>query len=335
MILFLSETDVASVLSMGDCIRVLETAFLEHAHGETLLLPRFSQTLPGTAGSFRAMSAAFPKLSRYGLKTLTGFPGRRLQDEVYFAILLFDMASGALRAVISANYLTGLRTGAATGVAAKYLARDSAATLGVFGAGAQARYQVEALCAVRSVSRVNVFAPDIRKATAFAAELSDWLPVDALAVVSRREAVQGCDLVVTATTATEPVFDGEWIEEGTHVSGVGSNTPGKCELDGVCFKRSRIVVDYLEQAIHEAGDLHRALQTGAILPADVSVDLSGVLSGTAAGRTNDLQITLFKSVGMAIEDIAPAAFVYDRALRLGIGTQLDAFAAAGSASVNG
>ena len=324
MILFLSEHDVESALPMSECIRVVEDAFRDHANRDTLLVPRISQQLPGSAGAFRIMSAVLPKLSCFGLKTLTGSPGRRLPDEVYFAILLFEIRTGALRAVISANHLTGVRTGAASGVAAKYLARNDASTIGLFGAGAQARYQVEALCAVRAIERVKIFAPDHEKAIAFASEMGRSLGLEAYAVRFPRDAVRQCGLVVTATTAKEPVLDGAWIEDGTHISGVGSNTPTKRELDSVCFQRSQVIVDCMEQAIEEAGDLKAALESGSIARGDISADLGEIVGGSAQGRTSDQQITLFKSVGIAIEDIAAAAFVYDRAVDLGLGTQLDA-----------
>jgi alanine dehydrogenase len=160
MIVFLSETDVQTAITMPDAINIVESAFRDYALGQATMLPRVSQTLPGTAGMFRILSAILPRQKMFGLKTLTGFPGKRLEDEVYFAILLFEMETGALRTVISSNYLTGLRTGAASGVAAKYLAREDASSLGIVGAGVQAWFQAEALCTVRPIDTVKIFSRD-------------------------------------------------------------------------------------------------------------------------------------------------------------------------------
>ena len=325
MVLFLSESDVLSTFTMGDCIRVVDEAFHTYARGQSLLLPRMSHTLPGDAGAFRILSAALPQSHYFGLKTLTGVPGRRCAGETYFTILLFESETGALRAVISANHLTGLRTGAATAVAAKYLGRENASVIGIFGAGAQAKYQIQALCAVRDIRLVKIYTPHHDRASAFARDIRTDMGVDACAVLSPREAVSGCSLIVAATTAQEPVFDGHWVEPGTHISGVGSNAPKKQELDAVCFQRSRLVVDLKAQALDEAGDLRSALESHAIERDHVYAELGEIVAGVKQGRADEEQITLFKSVGIAIEDIASAIFVYQLALELGVGTELKSY----------
>jgi ornithine cyclodeaminase/alanine dehydrogenase-like protein (mu-crystallin family) len=271
------------------------------------------------------MSAILPDMGFFGLKTLTGYPGRRIAGETYFVVLLFDGEGGALRAVMAGSRLTGIRTGAATGVAAKYLSRPQSHVLGIIGAGVQARYQVSAVKEVRPLTEVRVFDLDAGRAEAFAQEIELDLQVSARAVRHAREAVAECDLVVTVTSAKAPVLDGHWLEEGSHLSGVGSNTPSKRELDGTAFRRSRIVVDFREQALQEAGDLQDALATGAIQPDAIAAELGEVTTGRKVGRENDRQITLFKSVGMAIEDVATATFAYQQALAAGVGTfvQLD------------
>jgi ornithine cyclodeaminase/alanine dehydrogenase-like protein (mu-crystallin family) len=146
--------------------------------------------------------------------------------------------------------------------------------------------------------------------------------VDAHAVISAKQAVEGCDLVVTATAAKSPVIDGEWLQEGTHLSGVGSNAPNKQELDPVAFRRSRVVVDFREQTLQEAGDLRHAIESGAIRAESIDTELGEVITGKKRGRCDNRDITLFKSVGMAIEDIATATYAYEQALAIGIGTQL-------------
>jgi ornithine cyclodeaminase/alanine dehydrogenase-like protein (mu-crystallin family) len=323
VILLLSEADVSSLISMADGVRLVEQALHQHAAGASLVMPRVSADLPGTGGAFRVMSAVLPEIGFFGLKTLTGYPGRRKPNETYFALLLFGCESGALRAVVAAGRLTGIRTGAATGVAAKYMSRPDSRVLGIFGAGVQARYQVAALAEVRPLEEIRVFDIDARKAEAFAREVHVDLKIPAHAVSSPRDAVAGCDLVVSVTASKEPVFDGNWLEPGTHVSGVGSNSPGKCELDLATFQRSRIVVDFKDQVLQEAGDYKAALKTGALDEPPIYAELGDIVSGKKPGRLNDGEITLFKSVGMAIEDIATASFAYQRALEAGVGMRLD------------
>lgn len=323
MILLLSEADVARVVSMADGVRVVEDALRQHAVGGGVAMPRISADVPGNGGAFRIMPAIMPEIEVFGLKTLTGYPGRRLPGETYFVVMLFSCDSGALRAIVSGNRLTGVRTGAATGVAAKYLSRPNSQTLGVIGAGVQARHQVAALLEVRSLKEIRIFDIETAKADAFAREIETDFHVRARATRAVREAVSECDLVVTATAAKTPVLDGHWLDEGTHVSGMGSNTPNKRELDGTAFARSTIVVDFKEQALQEAGDLRDALRTGAISGQAVDVELGDVIAGQKPGRQSEREITLFKSVGMAIEDVATATFAYQRALVEGLGTRID------------
>jgi alanine dehydrogenase len=325
MVIFLSENDVEAAITMSEALTIVEGAFRDYALGEATLLPRISQTLPGTAGMFRILAATLPTQKMFGLKTLTGFPGRRLEKEVYFAILLFEMGSGALRAVISANYLTGLRTGAASGVAAKYLARSDANSLGVVGAGVQAWFQVEALCTVRPMNSVKVFSRDRSKAKAFALRVQEKLGVDACAVSSAREAVRGSALVVTATTASAPVVEGAWLEEGTHVSGIGANTRTKREFDAACFRRARVVADSREQVIEECGDLRDALVSKDMTADLVYAELGDLAAGSKKGRSSSEEITVFKSVGVALQDIAVAISLFENATRRGLGTQLDPY----------
>lgn len=328
MILVLSEADVARVLTMADGVRIVEQAFRDYANRRTMLLPRVSLNLPGSGGAFRIMSAVLPATGRFGLKTLTGYPGRRLPGETYFVVLLFDTETGALRAIIAGNQLTGLRTGAATAVAAKYLARIDAAVLGIFGAGVQAKHQIAALLEVRRLRIVKVFDIDHAKAAALAREVESRFAVDAYAAATAQDTVAGSDLVVTATTAREPVFSGDWLDEGTHVSGVGANSPVKQELDTPCFRRSKIVVDFREQVLDEAGDLRDALATEGITLDRIHADLGDVIVGAKEGRRDAREITLFKAVGVAFEDVAAAAFVYERALAAGIGASVDLTAGA-------
>jgi ornithine cyclodeaminase/alanine dehydrogenase-like protein (mu-crystallin family) len=307
---------------MTDVVCRVEEGLRQHAMREAVVLPRLSLDLPGNGGAFRVMAASLPSACSFGLKTLTGYPGRREAQETYFVLLLFSSANGALRAIMAARHLSGMRTGAATAVAAKYLARKDSSVLGVFSAGVQARYQVEGLMAVRPIRRIKIYDIDRPKAESFAETLARDFGVEARACSVASDAVEGSDLVVAATTAREPAFQGEWLEPGTHVSGIGSNSPAKQELDGVTFQRSKIVVDFREQVLMEAGDLLSAVKAGIIAPESIHAELGEIAAGKKDGRCSDMEITLFKSVGTAVQDIATAAFVYEQAVARGIGQEL-------------
>jgi alanine dehydrogenase len=326
MIVFLSESDVQTAITMPETLAIVEAAFSNYALGQATLLPRVGQTLSGAAGVFRILGATLHQQAMFGLKTLTGYPGRRLENEIYFAILLFDMESGALRAVICANYLTGLRTGAASGVAAKYLARADANSLGIVGAGVQAWYQAEALCAVRDIRTAKVFSRNKSKAEAFALRLRTILSVDAVAVDSAEEAVRHSDLVIAATSSSEPIVHGAWLKPGTHVSAIGANTRTKRELDLACFAGARVVADSREQALDECGDLRDAIESGRVTSEVVYAELGELAAGLKPGRSSPDEITIFKSVGVALQDIAVAAALFEIAKRCHVGTLLDPFA---------
>jgi len=323
MVLILSERDVASLLSMTEGVTLVEQAFREYSRGQVILPPRLSQDLPGTAGAFRVVSAALPAMGVFGLKTLTGYPGRRAPNETYFVLLLFEMETGALRAILSANYLTGIRTGAATGVAVKYLARQDANIHGVLGAGAQAKYQIEAVASVRPIELVKIFAPNYQKASAFADSIKTELRINAHAVRHPQDAVSGSSIVTAITTAREPVVLGKWLDDGTHITSAGANGRAKMELDPACFSRSRVVTDCQSLAMEEAGDLRAALQNGDITPQLLYAELGDVINGTKNGRIDDRELTLFKSMGLGFQDIAVAAFLVARAVETGTGTMVD------------
>lgn len=321
MIRILDESAVGEVLSMSAGLRLVEDAFRQHALGEVTMAPRTALDLDGEAGSFRVMTAALPEMGSFGLKTLTGIPGRRRSDEIYFAMLLFDGDTGGLRCILPAGGITPIRTGAAGGVAAKHLSREDSSELGVFGSGVQARAQVSAIREVRPIDRAKIFDVDPDSAAAFTRELESE-GLEAQAVPDSREAVRDVDIVVTATTAREPLFPGEWIEEGTHINAIGANSPVKKELDPEAFRRAKVVVDYREQVLLEAGDVIDAIEAGAVDEDGSLTELGDVVAGRSPGRETPEQITLFKSVGVAFQDIAVAAWIHDEARRRDLGVQV-------------
>ncbi len=213
MTLILKENEVRSLLTMKDGIRIVEEGFAQYARGKTTLAPRLVMKLEGEAGTFRIMAAIVPEMGGFGLKTLTGTPGKRKADSTYFAMLYFDVSTGALLAVIPATYITGIRTGAASGVATKYLARDDARSVGLFGAGFQGRNQIAAIREVRPIERVKIFDVAEAPARALAKEL-EAEGVEATVAASPEEAVRGSDIIASATTASEPPIRGAWLPAG-------------------------------------------------------------------------------------------------------------------------
>lgn len=323
MPLILKESEVRELLSMEDGVTIVEEAHRLDAVGEAVLAPRLALPLGGEVGTYRIMAAALPGMGTFGLKTLTGVPGRRRPELTYFTILVFDGESGGFLGLLPAGHITRTRTGAAGGVAVKHLARADASVLGVFGSGVQARAQVAAIRVVRDIDKVKIFDVVPEAADNFANDLRGD-GVDAEAVGSGREAVVGSDIVTAATTSKEPVIDADWLEPGMHINGVGANSPAKKELAPGVYARGYVVVDYKEQVLMEAGDLIAALEADdGITEDDIAAELGEVIAGSKPGRTDDDQITVFKSVGVAYQDIAAAAHVYKQAVERGMGMEVD------------
>ena len=321
MALLLTEREVASVLSMQDAVGLLEESFRLHAEGRTRLAPRLVMPRAGDAGNFRIMAAVIPDLGGFGLKTLTGTPGKRAPEDTFFVVLYFDQATGALRSVMPGTHITGIRTGAASGVATRLLAREDAASLGLVGAGFQGRNQVAAVRAVREIRRVRIHDRVPEAARSFAESLrSEGL--DAEPVETAEAAVRGSDIVAAATTTKEPVVRADWLEPGMHLNSVGANAPVKLEVEAAVFSRCRVVLDFREQVLGEAGDLMAAIRDGHFSREAIHAELGDIVAGKTPGRESPDDITLFKSVGVAIEDVACAAFVTERALERGLGREL-------------
>ncbi len=321
MVLILTERDVAEVLSMGDAVRLLEESFRLHAEGRTSLAPRLVMPLEGDAGNFRIMAAVIPDRNGFGLKTLTGTPGKRAPEDTWFALLYFDWTTGALRAVMPGGHITGTRTGAASGVATRYLAREDASVLGLIGAGFQGRNQVAAVREVRDIRKIRIHDAVPAAAESLAAALVEE-GVEAAVVATAEEAVRGSDVVCAATTTRSPVIQAEWLSPGMHVNSVGANAPVKREVAGPVFARCRVVPDFQAQVLEEAGDLMAAIRDGAFAVSDVHAELGDIVAGKAPGREGD-EITLFKSVGVAIEDVACASHIHEQALARGLGQRVN------------
>lgn len=314
--LLLTEDDVRRLLTMPVALEAVETGFRKLALDEAENIPRSRCRTDHVM--LHVMSAAAKGIGYLGYKAYTtGKHGAR------FHVALFDGRTGELLSLMQADYLGQVRTGAATGVATKYLANPDAGMVGCYGSGKQARTQVQAACGVRPVKRVAVYSRSKENRRRFADEMSRECGVEVLPVDRPELAARGQQIIITATAATEPVLRGEWIEDGTHLNVIGSNFLSKPEIDIAAVRRAnRVVVDSKEQAKIEAGDLVPAIDAGVLQWKDVA-DLGSVLVGKAAGRGGPKDVTLFKSVGLAIEDVVTAARVYEAAKEQGIGRQID------------
>ncbi|MGH9794922.1 MAG: ornithine cyclodeaminase family protein [Candidatus Acidiferrales bacterium] len=307
MALLLGEADVRKLLTMPMAIEAVEEGFQRLAAGTAVLHMRQHLNLPEK--TYLHYMAAADRIGGYmGMKIYTV-----VSDALRFVVLLYSIRTGELLAMIEANYLGQMRTGAASGVATKYMARADSTTVGVIGTGGQARTQLEAMTHVREIKRVRAFSRDPERRSAFAREMMHELGVPVEAVDSAEAAVRDMDIVITATSSSRPVLMGAWLTPGAHINAIGANFPQKRELDDEAVARAGLIVaDSREQSMLEAGDLIRALGDDAARWSLVR-ELSEVVAGGATGRTNPRQITLFKSNGIAIEDVMTAARVYEAA----------------------
>lgn len=314
MILYLTESDVARLLTMHDAIHAVEDAARALGEGRAMNCPRQRPRTDSTV--LHVLPAAYGDANAMGLKAYT--TGKR---GTAFYYLLFD-AEGLLLALIEANTLGAIRTGAASGVATRYMSREDSSTLAVIGTGHQARTQIEAVVHVRNITRVRAWSRTRERLEAFCAEMGEKLHLAIEPAASVREAVDGADVVVTMTSSTEPVVEGSWIAPGTHLNVAGSNNIARREVDGETIARSGVVaVEDLAQAKVESGDLKFALKEGKFAW-ERAVRFGDVVAGKTPGRHDRGEITLFKSLGIGLWDAVAARHVYDRAVAEHAGVEL-------------
>lgn len=315
MAFFLTEAQVHSLLTMPEALDALERAFAAEGQAEVLNNPRQRLYLPD--GVFHMMGAALLSEGVFGFKAYASFA-----PKTRFLFFLYDADNGNLLCVMEADRLGQIRTGAASGIATQYMARHDARTMGILGAGWQAETQVEAVCAVRSIARVKVYSRHPERRQQFADRMSERLGISAVPADSAEEAVRGSAIVVCATTAREPVLQGEWLDDGAHINAIGANAISRRELDVSVFARCHtVVVDNREQAKVEAGEIIAAVEARRLNWRQVH-ELADIVVGRVPGRTDPAEVTLFKSLGVAMEDVAVAHVVYRKALAQGIGQGL-------------
>jgi len=315
--LLLSEADVQSLLTMPLAIEAVEDAFQRLADGSAQFHARQRLHLAGNS-YLHYMAAADGTGGYMGMKIYTSS-----REGLRFLVPLFQAKTGELLALIEASYLGQMRTGAASGVATKLLARTDARRVGIVGTGIQAATQIEAVAAVRKIERVRVFGRDPERRQRFAREMSEKLSVPVEAAASAEEAVHDADIAITSTTASKPVLEGRWLRAGMHINAIGANFPEKAELDADAVNRADVIfADSREQSKLEAGDLIQAFEGDYSRWNDVK-ELTDLVAGRVKGRTSPEQITLFKSNGIAIEDIVTAGRVYELALQRRIGSNVE------------
>lgn len=322
--LILGEAEVIQLLPMDECVEVMAEALAALERGDMHQPLRFVVRPPDAAGLMGLMPAHRAGMEpAFGLKAVCVMPGNpaRGLDAHQGLVLLFDGETGEVSAALNASAITAIRTAAVSAVATRLLARKEVSELAILGAGVQARSHLEAMAVARDFDVVRVWSRTAEHARALAAEAAGRFPVEA--VSSAEAAVRDADVVCTTTSSPEPVLRRDWLREGAHVNAVGSSIPTTRELDTATMAAASLFVDRRESTLNEAGDFLFPESEGAIGPEHIRAELGELLTGRAAGRTSDDELTVFKSLGLAVEDLAAAEHVYRRARETGAGTDVE------------
>lgn len=324
--LVLTHAEVERLLTMDACIDLMATALADLARGDLSQPLRAVYTPPGATGAMGWMPAhrADPH-AVYGMKILCVIPDnpRRGLDAHQGAVALLDGVTGELRALVDAAAVTAIRTAAVSAVATRLLAREDAHDLALIGTGVQARWHLDALPRVRPIARVRVAGRTVEGARRFVERLRPHTPCALEAVEDAAAAVRGADIVVTATTAREPVLAHAWLAAGAHVNAAGASQPPHREIDTATWAAATVFVDRRESVEHEAADYQRARDEGVIGPGHIRAELGDVLLGRARGRTARAEVTLFRSLGLAVEDLVAAQYLLEQARHSDVGTWVD------------
>jgi len=324
-ILVVNQDEVVRLLPMAECLDVMDAVLRTLARGEALLPLRTIVMLPAQLGAFGVMPAYLASPPAIGLKAITVFPGNQgtAYDSHQGAVLLFDTAHGSLAAVMDASSITAIRTAAVSGVATRALARADAGDLALIGTGVQAMTHLEAMLLVRPLRRVRAWSRGAENVARFAVEAGRRFGVSVERASSARAAVEGADLICTTTSSREPVLEGSWIAAGAHVNAVGSSMRNARELDTAAMKRGALFVDRRESTLNEAGDFLLARGEGAFGDDHIRAEVGEVLIGRHPGRGGAAEVTVFKSLGLAVEDVASAHHIHAAAVRTGAGTWVE------------
>ena len=312
--LFINKEKIASLLPMEECIEVMEKMFRSLTAGECLQPLRNIMRLPDGSGVLGMMPGHAAKLGVMGIKVISVFHANK---EAGFPshqgiIMLFDAKNGQPLMLFDALEITAIRTAAASAVATKLLSRDNSSTLAIIGSGEQAKRHIEAMLLVRNIQQINLWSRDENNAKHLVNELSAEYNLPVHIKKNVQQAVEHADIICTVTASKEPVVMGDWISAGSHINAVGSSTPFSRELDTTAIARSKLFTDRYESIFNEAGDFLIPKKEGAVTDDHVKAEIGEVLSGTKKGRENDEEITVFKSLGIAAEDIFSAYHIYEK-----------------------
>jgi len=323
--LVISAAEVHALLPMQVCIDLMAGALETLARGDGINPLRSGIRLPHDRGILGMMPGQMDTPDTFGLKVVSVFPGNHgtAYDSHQGIVMLFETDHGTPVAIVDASAITAIRTAAASGVATRLLARENATALGVLGSGVQARSHLEAMACVRPITRARVFARDRGRRERCARDAASTLGIAVEPVQSAQAAVDGADIICTATSSKEPVLMGDWLTPGCHINAVGSSVRWTRELDTAAVLASRLFVDRTESTVNESGDFLFPKQEGALDESHIVGEIGDILVGTIAGRTSEDEITLFKSLGLAVEDLAAAHYVYERATETGTGTSVE------------
>ncbi len=325
--LILTQADVRQVLTIQETIAAVEDGFRHLALGDVVMPQRAATPVKAHNGLHLSMPAFVGGTTgTLTVKIVTVYgdnPGLHGLPMIQGILLLYDAQTGKLLAMMDAEYLTAMRTGAASGVATNYLAREDAAVVTLFGAGAQAAAQLAAVCAVRSVERAFVVTRSGAKDREFCLKMENALAIQVTPTRDVRAAVEAADVICTATNSTMPVFNGNWLQPGVHINAVGAYMTSMRELDAVTVERARLFVDHHEAAQSEAGDIMIPVANGDLTYDTVTGELGDVIIGRVRGRLSDDDVTVFKSVGLAMQDATTAGRVYSAALAADLGKTVE------------
>ena len=327
MALLIGNAEVADLLTMEDAIDAVEEAFRHLASGGASMPPRISTPPPAGPGHSYLrwlMPGTIHQQGIMGAKILVASsPGTTPPRPARFILLLFDSANGELLAMVDGEDISRIRTGAVTAVGIKHLARRDCSKLALFGSSKYAAMQGVGVCAASRVYEIDVYSPNPEHRQSFADTLDPLVPSEVRAVGSTEEALADADIVVTVTNAREPIFSSDLVQPGMHLSVVGSSIPDMREVDEATLHKSKVVVEFMDQALKEAGDLVIPISQGTYDKSDIYAEIADVVAGKVAGRVSEDEITLFKFNGIAIEDIACAGRVYELAKERGVGKEFD------------
>jgi alanine dehydrogenase len=323
--LVLSEKQLQSLIDVTELIAALEQAHIQYSTGKAVMPVRLVVPLPQIQGRITSMPGYLNEDRALGMKVVTYFQNNPKHNlpAILATIMLFSAETGKMIAAMDGGYITAIRTACASALATRALANENCATLAILGAGVQARAHIEALTRVRKLERIKIFSPSGTSAEKIKQEMQPTCRPQIEVAAGAEQAVRESDLLVTVSTAQEPIVKADWLKPGVHINAVGSHRPDLREIDGATLSKSKVVVDSREAIMTECGDILLALKEGSVNGGVIHAEIGEVLARKKPGRTRAAEITLYKSVGIAIQDVATAQLVYRKALERNVGTHVD------------